>query len=123
MPARTDARRDAPAYTLHLGRDAHRSSGRVLLSGGYDVVGPRASRSACGWEGHWWLGGTTGWGEPWTSKARGPGDVDGEGDTPPSTRHTRDHAARDKYGPSTRPSVMRTTGSRFLTDTLRIASG
>src|SRR5216684_5697667 len=56
MPARIDARRDAPAYAMDLGRGARRSSGRVLLSGGYDVVGPRALRSACGWEGHWWLG-------------------------------------------------------------------
>src|SRR5258708_36483120 len=91
--ARIDARRDAPADTLHLGRGVHRSSGRVLLSGGYDVVGPRASRSTCGWEGHWWLGVPRVGVNP-KPRARGSADLDGESDKPPPTRESLDQVAR-----------------------------
>ena len=46
-----------PRPTHRLGRGTRRSSERAVLAGGHDIIGPRASRPARGWEGHGWLGG------------------------------------------------------------------
>src|SRR6266851_2009671 len=73
-------------------RPTHRCE--AVLAGGHDIRGPRASRPTHGWEGHWWLGESHwGWGEPWTSEARSPADVDGEGKKPPSARQPRSSGA------------------------------